>query len=323
MAYRGNLKRRMERANRTGARAAVILGDDDIADGVAQVKDLATGAQEAVPLLPHPVPPAMNLALKLDRIAARAEELRAMLSEGISGEAYVKASKELSDIEPVVARIGDLRAAERARDEAETLLADPEMKDLAEAELYRTERADPGAGARNPSGAAAQGRGGRALRDPGNPPRRRRRRGRLVRRRTVRDVPEIRRRQRLAVRDPGLWRHRPGRDQGGHRRNHRPQRLRPAEIRVRRASRAARARRPKARAASTPRPSPSRCCRKPRKSTSRSTRATCASTSIARRAPAASTSTRPTARCGSPISLPASWWRCRRNAASTRTAPRR
>jgi histidyl-tRNA synthetase len=49
MAYRGNVKRRMERANRTGARAAVILGDDDIAHGVAQVKDLVTGAQEAVP----------------------------------------------------------------------------------------------------------------------------------------------------------------------------------------------------------------------------------------------------------------------------------
>ena len=79
----------------------------------------------------------MNLALKLDRIAARADELRAMLSEGITGEAYVKASRELSDIEPVVARIGDLRAAERAQSEAETLLADPEMKDLAEAELYQ------------------------------------------------------------------------------------------------------------------------------------------------------------------------------------------
>jgi peptide chain release factor 1 len=78
----------------------------------------------------------MSLAFKLDRIAARAEELRAMLSEDISGEAYVKASKELSDIEPVVARIGDLRAAERARSEAETLLTDPEMKDLAEAELF-------------------------------------------------------------------------------------------------------------------------------------------------------------------------------------------
>jgi peptide chain release factor 1 len=78
----------------------------------------------------------MNLGLKLDRIAARADELRALLSEGISGEAYVKASKELSDIEPVVARIGDLRAAERAREDAELLLADPEMKELAEAELY-------------------------------------------------------------------------------------------------------------------------------------------------------------------------------------------
>jgi histidyl-tRNA synthetase len=50
MAYRGNLKRRMERANRAGARAAVLLGDDDIAAGVAQVKDLASGVQEPVPL---------------------------------------------------------------------------------------------------------------------------------------------------------------------------------------------------------------------------------------------------------------------------------
>ena len=47
------------------------------------------------------------------------------------------------------------------------------------------------------------------------------------------------------------------------------------------------------------------------------------SMSIARPAPAGSTSTRPKARCGSRISPPASWWRCRRSAASTRTAPRR
>jgi len=50
MAYRGNLRRRMERANRIGARAAVIIGDNDLAQGVAQVKDLASGEQEAVPL---------------------------------------------------------------------------------------------------------------------------------------------------------------------------------------------------------------------------------------------------------------------------------
>ncbi len=77
----------------------------------------------------------MNLAGKLDRIAARAEELRAMLAEGLSGDAYVKASRELADIEPVVARIGDLRSAEQAQADAETLLADPEMRELAEAEL--------------------------------------------------------------------------------------------------------------------------------------------------------------------------------------------
>jgi len=78
----------------------------------------------------------MTLTDKLDRIVARAEELRALLGEGIGGEAYVKASKELSELEPVVERIDELRAAERGEREAEALLADPEMKDLAEAELY-------------------------------------------------------------------------------------------------------------------------------------------------------------------------------------------
>ena len=77
----------------------------------------------------------MNFSLRLDRIAARADELRSLLTEGISGEAYVKASRELSDIAPLVARIAELRASEKARDEAEALLNDPEMKDLAEAEL--------------------------------------------------------------------------------------------------------------------------------------------------------------------------------------------
>ena len=85
----------------------------------------------------------MNLALKLDRIAARAEELRALLGEGISGDAYVKASRELSDIAPVVGRIGDLRSAEQARDEAETMLSDPEMRGLAEAELFELKERIP------------------------------------------------------------------------------------------------------------------------------------------------------------------------------------
>jgi histidyl-tRNA synthetase len=50
MGYRGNLKRRMERANKQGARAAVIIGGDEAARGVAQVKNLLTGEQSEVAL---------------------------------------------------------------------------------------------------------------------------------------------------------------------------------------------------------------------------------------------------------------------------------
>jgi histidyl-tRNA synthetase len=48
--YRGNMKRRMQRANKLNARAAVILGDDELAKGVAQVKDLDSQEQREVPL---------------------------------------------------------------------------------------------------------------------------------------------------------------------------------------------------------------------------------------------------------------------------------
>ena len=54
IAYRGNLKRRMERANRIGARAAVILGEEEIAAGVALLRDLDAGTQERVPLAEVP-----------------------------------------------------------------------------------------------------------------------------------------------------------------------------------------------------------------------------------------------------------------------------
>lgn len=50
IAYRGNLKRRMERANRAGARAAVILGEDEVARGMAQIKDLRSFSQSECPI---------------------------------------------------------------------------------------------------------------------------------------------------------------------------------------------------------------------------------------------------------------------------------
>lgn len=50
MGYRGNMSRRLKHANRINARAAVILGEDELATEAATVRDLDTGDQERVPL---------------------------------------------------------------------------------------------------------------------------------------------------------------------------------------------------------------------------------------------------------------------------------
>ena len=83
------------------------------------------------------------LDTKLDRVVDRAEELRSQLQAGLSGDGFAKASRELSELEPVVARIGDLREAERALRDAEAMLADPEMKELAEAEFHTLSQSLP------------------------------------------------------------------------------------------------------------------------------------------------------------------------------------
>jgi len=77
----------------------------------------------------------MSFDDKLHRIVARTEELRASLSEAISGEAFVRASKELAELEPVVARIEEYQDAQRHAEEAEAMLTDPDMRELAQAEL--------------------------------------------------------------------------------------------------------------------------------------------------------------------------------------------
>ena len=50
MAYRGNMKKRLSRANASGAKYALILGDNELESGEAQLKDLTTGEQRAVSL---------------------------------------------------------------------------------------------------------------------------------------------------------------------------------------------------------------------------------------------------------------------------------
>jgi histidyl-tRNA synthetase len=50
LGYAGNMGKRMKRADKLGAVAAVILGDDELARGAATVRDMKSGEQAEVPL---------------------------------------------------------------------------------------------------------------------------------------------------------------------------------------------------------------------------------------------------------------------------------
>ena len=78
-----------------------------------------------------------GLSLRLDQLTRRAEELRALL-ETAQGSQVAALSRELSNLDPIVEKIAAWRAAETAQAEAQAMLADPEMRELAEAELAET-----------------------------------------------------------------------------------------------------------------------------------------------------------------------------------------
>ena len=84
-----------------------------------------------------------SLEGKLDKILSRAEELRFLLSGQLTGDAFVKASKELAELAPIEERVNTLRSAEKAMVEAEVMLADPEMKEMAEAEYHELKQQIP------------------------------------------------------------------------------------------------------------------------------------------------------------------------------------
>jgi histidyl-tRNA synthetase len=50
LGYSGNLGKRLKRADKLSAAAAIILGEDELAKGVATLRDLDSGEQTAVPL---------------------------------------------------------------------------------------------------------------------------------------------------------------------------------------------------------------------------------------------------------------------------------
>jgi histidyl-tRNA synthetase len=50
LGYRGNVSKRMKDANKVRARAAILIGEDELKKGAATVRDLDTGEQAEVPL---------------------------------------------------------------------------------------------------------------------------------------------------------------------------------------------------------------------------------------------------------------------------------
>jgi len=84
----------------------------------------------------------MNLEPKLDQILSRYDELGHMLAGGatLDAQSIPKLSKELAEIEPLVATIKSFRGARdelfQAKDLMEDTSADPDMRALAEEEFY-------------------------------------------------------------------------------------------------------------------------------------------------------------------------------------------
>jgi histidyl-tRNA synthetase len=54
LGYSGNITRRLRRANRIGAFAAILLGDDELARGAATLRNLGNGSQSDIPLAELP-----------------------------------------------------------------------------------------------------------------------------------------------------------------------------------------------------------------------------------------------------------------------------
>lgn len=81
----------------------------------------------------------MNLDQHLEKVLYRHDEVRAQLAsgEGLDSQSFVRLSKELSDLDPVVEAVLSLRKARTDMAEAEAMMADPDMKDLAAEEYYR------------------------------------------------------------------------------------------------------------------------------------------------------------------------------------------
>jgi peptide chain release factor 1 len=79
----------------------------------------------------------------LDLILRRHQEIAARLAEGVAGAQYSALSRELSELEPVVAAIKAFKAKDKERADLTALLKEPDleadMRAMADAELVAAE----------------------------------------------------------------------------------------------------------------------------------------------------------------------------------------
>ena len=79
-----------------------------------------------------------------DRVAARHDELRDALSAGgLDAAVFARLSREYAELTPIAEAIVELKRARAERGDLEAMLSDPEMRDLAAAELGELERRLP------------------------------------------------------------------------------------------------------------------------------------------------------------------------------------
>jgi len=83
-------------------------------------------------------------ATRLDQIAHRFAELEARMASGtLEGDAFVKASRDYAELEPVAKAAAQVKAMREEIAGLEEMLADPEMKAMAEEELAELREALP------------------------------------------------------------------------------------------------------------------------------------------------------------------------------------
>ncbi len=86
----------------------------------------------------------MSLLAKLQPLKARHEELAALMSAGgLSGDEFTKLSCEYAELSPIVEAVGEYDAALKEKEDLAEMLADPEMKAMAEEELRALDKKIP------------------------------------------------------------------------------------------------------------------------------------------------------------------------------------